>query len=224
MEADILDTVAIACRTIHDEIMQAVQSVKSEYPIIWVESGLHNSPGKLNRHLQTEIEKLDNVNNILLVFGYCGNALLDLVSSKGKLIFPKVDDCISLLLGGNTKKNLLNKEAAAYYLTRGWLSYENNIWDEYTHCVNRFGYDKAQSIFKTILNNYVNLNIIDTGAYDLTEFLEQTDKIATELGLKHQVVPGTLDLLQKAFSGRWDEGFAVIEPGKVIDYNDLGFI
>lgn len=216
-------TVAIACQTIHGEIMQAVQSVKSEYPIIWLESGLHNTPKKLNCRLQAEIEKLDNVNNILLVFGYCGNALLDLVSLKAKLIFPKVDDCISLLLGGNTKKNLLNKEAAAYYLTRGWLSYENNIWDEFTHCVNRFGYDKAQNIFKIILNNYVNLNVIDTGADDLTELLELTDRIASELGLQHQIVPGTLKILQKAFSGRWDEDFAVIEPGKVIDYYDLGF-
>lgn len=217
-------TVAIACRTIQDEIMKAVCAVKSDYPIIWVESGLHNISEKLNRHLQAEIDKLDNVDNILLVFGYCGNALLGLVSPKARLVFPKVDDCISLLLGGNLAKNQLSKEAAAYYLTRGWLTYENNIWDEFTHCVNRFGYDKAKKIFGIMLDKYENLNVIDTGAYELDEFIKLTDKIALELGLRHQVVPGTLALLFKAFNGTWDEDFAVIEPEKIIDFYDLGLI
>jgi len=219
-----MKTIAVACRTIADEILLAADQVKSVYPIIWVDSRLHNFPDKLKERIQTEIDKIDNVENILLLFGYCGNSILGLVSRKARLIFPRVDDCIALLLGGNERKNQISRKSAAYFLTPGWLRYENNIWSEFCHSVQKYGYERARGIMRVLLHNYRKLNIIDTSVYDLEKFLEETEKIASELGLEQGVVKGSLDILHKALTGEWDEGFAVVEPGRAVELTHVGII
>ncbi len=208
-------TIALACETISDEIKLAAEQVGSRIPIRWIESGLHNSPERLRQYLQQEISSVEQLNpeNILLLFGYCGNALLGLVSAKCRLVIPRIDDCISLLLGGNRRRNELSREAMAYYLTKGWLRHENNLWHEYHHCLEKFGPERSRQIFGLMLGKYKNLNVIKTGAYDLEDILPQTRELARALNLRHQVIDGSLELIHKALREEWDEDFAIIEPG-----------
>ena len=146
-----MKTVVFACETIAAEVMKAAGETKTNFPIIWVESGLHNTPEKLKNQLQSDLDRIDNVDYIMLLLGYCGNAILNLVSRKSKLVIPKVDDCISLLLGGNMKRNALNKQAMAYYLTRGWLQHDNNLWAEYQHCFDKYGPERTRRLYQIML-------------------------------------------------------------------------
>lgn len=214
-----MNTVALACETIIDEIKRAAEEINSQIPIRWIESGLHNSPEKLRSYLQNEIDSLESsdVDNILLLFGYCGNALLGLTSSRCRLVVPRVDDCISLLLGGNKVRNALSEKAMAYYLTRGWLRHNNNLWNEYHYCLGKYGPQRTEEIYRIMLGNYKNLNVIETGAYNLDDILPQTEELAGALGLEHEIVGGSLQIIHKALLGKWDDDFAVIEAGGAVD-------
>ncbi|MDA8212601.1 MAG: DUF1638 domain-containing protein [Clostridia bacterium] len=216
-----MSTVILACRTIADELNRAIKVTRVDYPVFWVESGLHNYPDNLRRRIQDEIDRIGNVSCIILVFGYCGNSLLGLKSNEARLVFPRVDDCISLLLGSFQTRQTLSREMTSYFLTRGWIDYESSLWKEYDHCVKRYGPEKTWKIMKIMLNHYKRLVLIDTGAYDLDGYLEKTGAFAQTFGLKHQVVPGSLRLLEKLLRGPWDEEFVIIEPGEEIGLEHL---
>jgi hypothetical protein len=217
-----MKTTFVACKTLEDEIKNAIKGTAGDYDIHWIESGLHNYPDKLKSTLQEHIDSITGSDYIVLIFGLCGNALLGLGSKESTLVIPRVDDCISLFLGGNSKRRDGEQAVRAYYLTKGWLRYENNIWKEYSKSIERYGLEKTRSIFKIMLKHYTHLVVIDTGAYNLEDFIEETKEIAEELGLEHKVVPAELDLLNAALNNNWDQGFALIEPGQKVTLQDMG--
>lgn len=211
----------LACQTLQAELTLAVQETKIDFPIIYVESGLHNTPELLHKRIQDEIKRIDNVDTILLLFGYCGNSLLGIKSDKAKLVLPKVDDCIPLLLGSCEIRKNISKEMGTYFLTKGWLDYENNLLKEYERCIERYGQDRTAKIMRIMLGHYKRFMLIDTGAYPLESVLEHTQDIAARLNLYHEVTPGSLRLFYKLLRGEWDEEFLVLEPGKVVTINDI---
>lgn len=214
-----MKTVAIACRTIEDEINAVYKTLPVQFPIFWVESGLHNFPSKLKDRIQQEIDKVSGVENILLLFGYCGNSIEGLMAPQAQLVVPKVEDCISLLLGGNQIRRDLSSKAPAFYLTEGWLRYESNIYWEYEQCLKKYGEARALRVFRTMFAHYSTLNFIDTGSYKLQPVMAKTADLAANLNLEQAFVPGTLRLITKAFQEEWDEDFLKVPPGVPIHLN-----
>ena len=206
-------TVAIACKTIEDEINSVANDLPDCCPLVWVESGLHNYPSRLRDRLQEEIYKLLDVDYIVLIFGYCGNSVEGLISPNAQLIIPKVDDCISMLLGGNEVRLEESRQRPSYYLTDGWMRYENNIYQEYLHCREKYGSVRTQRIFRAMLEHYTTLNFIDTGTYSLDQAIAKTAELAAAANLEQQVISGDLTLIAKALRGEWDDDFLRVGPG-----------
>ena len=217
-----LNASIIACKTLENEINKAVEALGIDYPVYWIDSGLHNYPEKLKEQLQENIDQIKTSDYIIMLFGLCGNALLGISSKTSTLVIPKVDDCISMFLGGNEQRRKLENDYKAYYLTKGWLTYENNIWNEYQHSIEKYGRERTRSLFQIMLKHYTHLVVIDTGAYDTESFLKETKKIADELNLTHKLIPGDLALLYRALEGKWDHNFALIEPGQKISMQNMG--
>ena len=219
-----MSSILIACRTISNEVEQALGEVNSNIPVKWVESGLHNYPDDLRRKLQEEINCLTSYENILMAFGSCGNSLIGLTSPKSYIIVPKVDDCISLLLGSYKQRQDYSREMGTYFLTQGWLEYENNISKEYEHCLKRYGEQRATKILKIMLENYQRLMVIDTGAFCLKDCLKKSVSLAEKLGLEHQVKKGSLKLLKQLITGPWDDSFCIINPSEKLSLKHFGFV
>lgn len=116
----------------------------------------------------------------------------------------------------------MEDSARAYYLTRGWLRYENNIWREYQRSVEKYGPERTRSIFRIMLKHYTHLVVIDTGAYDTKSFIEEVSEIAVTLDLTLKVVPAELNLLTQALGNSWSEDFAIIESGQKVTLQDMG--
>lgn len=214
-------TAILACQTLKAELALAIQETKVDFPIIYLESGLHSTPELLHKRIQEEINRIDNVDTILLLFGYCGNSLLGIKSDKVKLVLPKVDDCIPLLLGSCEIRKNISKEMGTYFLTKGWLDYENNLIKEYERCIERYGQARTSKIMKIMLGHYKRFMLIDTGAYLLESVLAQTQDIARKLNLCHDVTPGSLRLFYKLLRGEWDDEFLVLEPGTAVTLSDI---
>jgi hypothetical protein len=220
-------TTVIACETIKDEIMYVADKLQCKHPFLWMPSSLHKYPERLRHRLQEEIDKCDeDEDNILLLFGYCGNAVLGLSSQHARLIIPKMDDCISLLLGGNQRRKDLSMEGRAYYLTEGWMNSDSGIAVEYNRCLMKYGYDKSNMVFKVMLKGYKSFDVIDTGivgAETMSDMMDAVQKLAECFNLEHKVIEGTLEVLGKALYGQWDEDFVIVEPGEKVKFEYFGF-
>lgn len=84
-----------------------------------MESGLHDIPAKLHSLLQSELDKVEQCDRVLLALGRCRGALGGLKAGNYETILPKVDDCISLFFGSDQKRYEYGSENAAVYLTDG---------------------------------------------------------------------------------------------------------
>lgn len=211
-----MNSLIIACNTIKDELNIALNSTDCKYPVLWIDSGLHMYPDSLRKRLQDEIDHISNVDHILLAFGFCGNSLIGITATNCSIVLPCVDDCITFLLGSCEKRKEISNEMGTYFLTKGWLDYENNIWEEYQYTVKRMGKEKADRVYKIMLQHYKRLGVIDTGAYNLEEFLKESQLVAKDLKLTHEVIKGNLSYVEKLLTGPWDDDFVVINPGESI--------
>ncbi len=159
-----MNTAIVCCKTIYAELELAMAETGCDYPIILIESGLHNYPEKLRTRLQEALDHAEGYDRILLAFGTCGNSVAGLRTGKFELILPLVDDCITLLLGSSDIKRQYER---TYFLTKGWLDGEQNIWWEYQYAIKKYGEETGKSIYAAALNQYRNLGILDTGAYSI---------------------------------------------------------
>lgn len=199
----------ISCRTIELEVTKAMQETGLDCPVSWVDSGLHDVPKKLHAALQ---ELLDSIqaDRVILALGFCGNSIEGLTAGNYELVFPKVDDCISLLLGSMDNRRQYRR---TYFLTRGWLEGERNIYEEYKHTLRRYGPEVGREIMEMILGQYRDLAILDTGTVDYPALLEETAPIAEALHLRQVPVPATDVLLKQLLTGPWPEDkFCVLPP------------
>jgi hypothetical protein len=215
--------IIVACETVRDELELALEREGVGYPVIWIESGLHSFPDKLRAKLQEELDGIaPEYDRVLFVFGTCGNAVMGLRTGDYELIIPKVDDCISLLLGSVKRRADFSREHAAYYLTDGWLRFETNIWTEFQRMAEKYGPERAARIGKALWGNYRTLAIIDVDGIDYKDFSDQTDEIAAGLGLNKMRVEGTTAYIEELLKGPWPkERYIITPPNTEITFEDV---
>ena len=216
-----MKTVIVACKRIEDELEFAMKNTGSSYPVLWVEGELHNTPSKLTDRLNEVIYEAD-ADRVLMGFGFCGNSVRGIRAGKSELIIPRVDDCISLLLGSVKKRMKLSSDLAAFYLTESWMRSEDNLWKEYQASIEKYGEEDAMYIMDTQLAHYRTLGLLDCGAKPLDSFIESTKIIAEIFKLEQLVIPATLSYIEQLLTGPWPEcGFLVKPPGVSIEMEDL---
>ncbi len=218
-----MKTVILACNTIRDELEKAARETNCPYEFIWIESGLHLVTDSLRQRVQEELDKLSGVNKVLLGFGFCGNAVIGLKTGDYQLILPRVDDCITLLLGSKESREHCNQQGGTYFVTKGWLEGEANIWKEYQAILARYGPERTERVYRRMLAHYKFLGLIDTGAYDISGVLPHVNEISTALKLQLLILQGTDRYLKHFLSGPWnDDYFIVIPPSTTIELAHLG--
>jgi hypothetical protein len=211
----------IACETLRDEFQYVLEKTNKDPLIIWIESGLHNRPEKLRIRLQEALETIDG-GVVYLLFGVCGNATLGLKTGNFKFVMPKVDDCISLLIGSPKKRADFAAEHFSYYLTGGWMRGERNPLVEYQYSLEKYGKEKAEYITKTLYGHYKTLALLDTGAYPINKLIEETKILANTIGLEQMVVPATTNYIEEFLRGPWPpDRYIVKEPHSEITFEDL---
>lgn len=211
----------IACQTLRDELRLALKETGVNYPVFYIEAGLHSKPESLRKRIQQELDMIDNVDTILMVFGYCGNSLMGVKSSCFQIVIPRVDDCIPLLLGSAKARKEISQGMGTYFITKGWLDYEQNIIWEYERCVARYGEQRALRLMKSMLAHYQRFMVIDTGAYPVDSVMPRTSTFAQKVGMKHEIAQGSLRLINKLLLGQWDEEFIVLKPGEELTMDDI---
>ena len=219
-----MKTAVLACETIRSELVRAMEDTGSTYPIYWLNSGLHNTPNVLRSRLSETIAEAesDGVDRLLTAMGFCGNSFTEVATGRVELILPRVDDCITLLLGSIQRRRKLSETDAAYFLTHGWMRGERNIWVEHQHLVSKYGEDVARDIAEMMYGHYRTLMLLDSDTEPIEPLIESSKIIAETLHLEQKVVPATRDYLVELLCGPWDdERFVIVSPDSIITAKDL---
>ena len=216
-----LKTAIVACKTLEAELLFAIQKAGISYPVMWIESGLHNTPEKLAATLQGILDSI-TAQRVLAALGFCGNSIQGIKAGGFELIIPRVDDCISLLLGSVKSRSVISGKYAAYFLTEGWMRGKQNLWVEYQDMREKYGEEQAQSIAEMMYGNYRTLCLLDSGVEPIGALTNKTKIIADTLGLKQKVIPATVEYIENLLTGPWEESkFLIKAPGETITAEDL---
>ena len=216
-----MKTAVIACKTMEDELRWAMARTGSDYPVFWLEQGLHNVPQLLCDAVQHALDEAQ-AERVLLAMGFCGNALRGLRVTAAELIVPRVDDCISLLLGSVKRRLEVSREHAAYFFTEGWLRGERNIWVEHQHMLETYGEELTEELEKSMFGHYRTLGLLDCGIKPIEPLVEGTKMIADGLHLTQRVIPASAQYLEDLLTGPWPEArFLTVRGEREITDEDM---
>lgn len=217
-----MDTVIITCSNLTRHLQAAQQKEHTNYPIIELDSKLHAEPKDMRAKLFETLRNLPAETELaLLSIGHCGGSLTDFTLPV-KVVAPKVDDCITLLLHTDDRWFPNLKKGGHLYLTdtsQGNLSVPNI----YNNLVEQYGPKKGKRIFDVWFESYRYVDIIDTGVYDSYDpvYLAHAEEDAAMIHSQVCHVPGSNHLLEKLVGGRWDHQFVIKEKGEAFYQEDF---
>ena len=102
-------------------IEETKEEHKNNFDCTFLEIAQHDEPDKLRDSLQEEINKCEGYDAIYLLYGLCGNAIMNLTSPHCDMYVFRAHDCSAILLGSNEKQ--LNQRWSCFSLKK-----ENSLW------------------------------------------------------------------------------------------------
>lgn len=218
-------TCVLACTSLLPFVEQAQMTQGTALPVFTVDRAMHNEPETMKAAVQRTLSELPpEYATVLVAMGFCGG-VWDHVRAERRLVIPRTDDCVSLLLHTDDAFCPNRKEPGHLYL------YENDPADFSALTLARGrelldadlrGLDR-DFLFHMMFDNYRHMDIIDTGLNDCysEDYVLAAQQCADEIGADLDYVPGSIRLLEKLLSGHWDEQFLVAEPGRLLLHGDF---
>lgn len=231
----------LTCSCLADYLEAAQMKCNTNYPVITVDSSFHESPEKMKEEIRRILsEQPEMPETIMIATGFCGG-VWDRVSYPCRLVLPKVDDCVTMMLTTDEEAKLNRKESGHLYI------YEKNLKDSLG--IKLFddllagkmptgirggimgngkrklkipkGFDMS-IILHMFFDSYRSVDVIETEINNChsEEYTKECQRCAYAINVDLAYVKGSNLILEKLVSGRWDEQFIVIEPEQSINYED----
>ena len=210
--------VIMTCSSLAEYVNQAQENMETAYPVVQLDKRYHVEPKDMRDQILDAIGNLSKDHDTILIsMGFCGGSW-DQVTAPCRIVIPRVDDCVSLLLqrGDDYVPNL--KEMGHLYL------YEKDVGESlFTRIGEDVDSELADEMIEMYFGNYHHLDIIDTGlnnCYD-EDYVVAAQVSADRINASLDYVEGSNRILEKLVSGQWDEQFIVAEPGQLIRHGDF---
>lgn len=182
---------------------------------------------KQKRTAPTPLSPGDEINedleNILIVFGLCGKGAAGIGSSSARVIIPRFDDCVNMMLCPEKREKRAYMKAGVTYLTKGWTEDSGALLYIYNECIERYGVKRGRRVFDLMYDSYTTAAVIDDGCYDPEPVEEYARRTSELLGLDVCHVDGSIHIFEKLMSGEWDDDIIVCGPGEMITEEDFAF-
>lgn len=217
-----MKTVILCCASLEKEVRLAMARKEISYPLHILTDNNHDVPNRLREAIQRELDGIQDADRVLMAFGTCGGAMVGLRTGNFQLILPRVDDCLSLLMGSMEQRYAALQGGFGIFLTESWLSSSRSMENELERIRRVYPPKRAETIIRLMYRNFDSLNVIDTGAYPVESIFPRTQALAEQLHLTHRVVPGDSRYLETLLAGPWDVGrFICIPENTVITDADV---
>ena len=212
-----MKAVILSCSTLTDHVRAAQKKCHTDYPVVWLDRNDHAEPSRMREHILKALKEMpEDVDTVLVAMGFCGGSWQDVCPDK-RVVIPRVDDCVSLVMTVTDEVNPCTKEPGHMYVFGGDAG-GFSIDGLYQGLLKEHDPEIAGILFDMYFDHYRHVDIVDTGLYDcydpdyVTSVQKQADRIKGELDF----VPGSNRLLEKLVSGNWDAQFHIAEPGENI--------
>jgi hypothetical protein len=214
------DTCIISCETLKQELEAVMQRHRCKYPVIWIDAGKHAWPDKLRVAVQEAIDSVPpSYKTVLLLFGFCGNALVGIEARNSRLTLPRAADCIPLFIGSREEREAYG--TGTYFFTEGYLNSGGSIASDTNRVFQRYGEKRGLSILKKMIGHYKDFAVIDTGAFDVPKVTAAVERFAKLVEIPVKVIPGNLRFIDALLAGSWPEdSFLTVNPGEKITFED----
>lgn len=160
-----MNAIILACSSLINHVNAAQVKMKTDYPVIDVDRKYHEDPKQMREQLMEKLRTLPTeIDTVLVAMGFCGGSW-DAVTFEKRVVIPRVDDCITLLLHtDNTWYPNLKKTGHLYLRDTDTAEYSLEAMQK--KLCKQYGGMNGSMIFNSMFANYTNVDIIDTGVYD----------------------------------------------------------
>lgn len=221
-ELNKINTIILSCTSLLLHVEAAQKKMGTDFEVVELDRHLHIAPPKMRDRIIETMENLpDRIENILVSMGLCGGSW-DNVTVHRRVVIPKVDDCITLLLHTDDTQHMdLKKKGHMYFRDCDGGEYSIQAMKE--KLCREYGMEFGTSIFGSWFESYTHADIIDTGIYDCysEEYVIEAQKNADLIRCTLDYVEGSNRILEKLVSGRWDEQFLIMESEQQVKMKDF---
>lgn len=213
--------VILACKVLQSLIEPHLPDAKM--PATFMDYGLHRTPQLMTPALQAEIDGIVEPSTIIVGYGLCGNGLAGLKARQHTLIVPRVDDCITMLLGSYRRyMEEFSAEPGTYYLTKGWLESGSHPLKEYREYQEKYDEETAAWLIDEQYRNYKRVVLVAPNQEELDAYREQAREVAdfcaSRWGYRYEERIGSEDFVGTLLQlgpqlAKSTDDFLVIPPG-----------
>ena len=214
----------IACEVFRPYLDELFKTLPKE-EVDYLEIKQHDHPDILASHLQEKIDVVKEADEILVIYGLCGNSILPLRSRSIPIRVLRVHDCAAVLLGSNKayKDRFEGKPNKRYHC----LSYGKSTEDyfghtspEYRRIADEYGEDNADYVFEMMYGKF------STPVTYIRFHLEgEEEQISSREEGYYSIVEGSLDMLEKLLKKDPDSTDLTLNPGErfvgIYDYDQI---
>lgn len=213
--------VVIACKIFEILLQQYLPEMMVEQAT-WLDYGLHRVPSKIATSVQAELDRLPRPSLVVLGYGLCGNGISGIQAGPHTLLVPRMDDCITLLLGSYSRyMQEFESVPGTYWLSRGWLESGSHPLKEYEEYRQRYGEKDADWLVDTQYEHYERLVMVAHDRRDLDAYRAQAQAVARfceRWGMQYEEILGSDDYVRRLVQvaqdlNRADSDFVIIPPG-----------
>jgi hypothetical protein len=219
----------IACRVLEAEIASLTRDATHVVHRQFFEIGLHDQPTALRARLAEAIARAEAeplVATIVLVYGLCGLALVDLAPRRCPLVVPRAHDCITLFLGGKERyAAAVRADPGLYWYTPGWNrgrrapgpEREAQLRAAYTA---KFDAEDAEALLamdRECFAQHIGAAYVDLNLPGDAQHHAYAKRCAASLGWSLTSYRGDPTFVRDLLHGPWDAPrFLVVPPGRKI--------
>ena len=209
-------TVILSCTSLKDYVELTQKKLNTDYPVIYLSRLYHRDPAEMREHVISALEGLDpEVETVLVSMGFCGGSW-DKVKVPCRVVIPRIDDCISLLLQ-TTDEAVSNLKKQDHLYVKDKNPDKENFKSIFDHLTKDIDEETKKRYHEDWMRYYREIDIIETEINDARrpEYAAKVKADADWLQAEMAYVPGGTHLLEKLISGNWDEQFLVFELGEI---------
>lgn len=215
-------TIVIACDSLREYVEAAQKRAHTDYPVLFMDKKYHRDPAEMREHLIKTLRDLpESVETVLAAMGFCGGSW-DGVETPCRLVLPRIDDCVSLLLQTGDRPVSDLKSAKHLYVRARDPADESfkSIFEKLTADKDEETKRRYHEDWKSY---YDCISIMDTGLNDCLRpgYLEAVKRDADWLDAGVEFVKGGTYLIEKLLRGEWDKQFLVLEPGSRVKKSEM---
>ena len=145
----------ISCKVFEPYIKRIQAETGTVFDVQWIDIKQHDNPKQLSAMIQSEVDNIVSADEILILYGLCGNALIEIVSRSIPLTILKVHDCCTVLMGSKERYSTFFADRLSQVWSCESYSLDKNenylkLTNDYLRYVKDYGEDNADYILEML--------------------------------------------------------------------------